>query len=89
MLRKLIRLAAVREMFGFTKSELYDDINDGLFPPPDCYIGPRSPCWLEETLSAHQDRLIQEQAERIEQRKRNGQKVLSYGDRMRKKSLAS
>jgi predicted DNA-binding transcriptional regulator AlpA len=31
------------------RTQFYDDQKTGRFPPPDFYLGPRSPRWLEST----------------------------------------
>ena len=51
MVQKFHRIKATRELSGYGESEFYDAIKEGRFPPPDTYLGPRSPVWTDETLA--------------------------------------
>ena len=48
---KVLRLPAVLERIGLSKSTLWRLINDGEFPEP-IKLGPRATGWLEEEVEA-------------------------------------
>ena len=50
MLQKFYRKEATREKSGFGYTEFNEAIKDKRFPPPDGYLGPRSPFWTETTI---------------------------------------
>jgi predicted DNA-binding transcriptional regulator AlpA len=54
MLDKFYRKVAARDISGLGYTEFHAAMKDGRFPPPDAYIGPRSPVWTEATLRAWQ-----------------------------------
>jgi predicted DNA-binding transcriptional regulator AlpA len=45
---------------GGGKTGFYKAINTGEFPPPDTFIGPRTPVWLDSTLRSWQQKKLAE-----------------------------
>jgi predicted DNA-binding transcriptional regulator AlpA len=37
-----------------SKTSFYEDIREGRFPQPDCYLSERKPVWLKSTLTKWQ-----------------------------------
>jgi predicted DNA-binding transcriptional regulator AlpA len=58
MVQTFYRKPAVQRCSGLGDSEFYEAIKEGRFPPPDAYLGPRSPVWTDETLANWQRQLI-------------------------------
>jgi predicted DNA-binding transcriptional regulator AlpA len=56
---KFLRKKEVRAQSGLGKTEFDDAVADGRFPPPDAYLGPRSPVWTEDTVAGWQGALIE------------------------------
>ena len=54
MVQKFYRKEAAREISGFGYTEFHLAMKDGRFPPPDAYLGPRSPVWTDQTLAKWQ-----------------------------------
>ena len=54
----LYRQTPTREFSGYGESEFHEKIRTGEFPPPDAYLGPRSPVWLRSTLRRWQAELL-------------------------------
>lgn len=51
---RFVRKTEVMKLSGFEPWMLWRSIKAGEFPPPDAYIGPRSPVWKDETIWAWQ-----------------------------------
>ena len=58
-LQRILRLPDVESFSGKKKSQIYDDIDRGLFPAP-IPLGPRAVGWLESELLAWQQARLQE-----------------------------
>ncbi|MCY4654385.1 MAG: AlpA family phage regulatory protein [Dehalococcoidia bacterium] len=54
---KVLRLLAVLERIGLSRSTLWRLINDGEFPEP-IKLGPRATGWLEEEACASRQMLL-------------------------------
>jgi predicted DNA-binding transcriptional regulator AlpA len=55
-----LRKQAVMAWSGFNSaSSLYDAIKGGRFPPPDAYLGPKTPVWLDTTYYAWEERTVE------------------------------
>jgi predicted DNA-binding transcriptional regulator AlpA len=51
MVQTFHRKPAVIKISGYGYDEFHKAINEGRFPKPDAYLGPRSPIWTDETLA--------------------------------------
>jgi predicted DNA-binding transcriptional regulator AlpA len=49
-LDRFYRKAEAIKLTGLRHTAFHELIRGGRFPPPDCYLGPRTPVWLESTL---------------------------------------
>jgi hypothetical protein len=47
---RLNRKASFKERLGLKNTKFHDDMNAGRIPPPDGWLGPRSPVWTEATV---------------------------------------
>lgn len=56
-MKKLIRLPEVVERTAKSRSGIYADIKDGLFPPP-VGLGPRAVAWVSGEIDAYIDAII-------------------------------
>ena len=54
MVQKFYRKEDAREISGLGYTEFYEAIKKERFPPPDGYLGPRSPFWTEATIGKWQ-----------------------------------
>jgi len=55
-----LRKHVVMERSGFhSSSSFHDAINDGRFPPPDAYLGPKTPVWRDTTYGDWEDRTVE------------------------------
>jgi predicted DNA-binding transcriptional regulator AlpA len=50
MLDRFIRKAEAIAISGLGYTQFHEHLKTGRFPPPDGYVGPRSPFWTETTL---------------------------------------
>jgi prophage regulatory protein len=57
--RTILRLPQVMQATGRSRSQIYDDIANGLFPGPIA-IGPRASGWLEDEVVGWQEERIAE-----------------------------
>jgi hypothetical protein len=60
MVQKFFRRRALRELYGFCDTEFWQAQKEGRISPPDAYLGPRTPVWLESTVEKDQERLLAE-----------------------------
>jgi hypothetical protein len=54
MLQTFHRKEAVLKITGYKHAQFHEALSNGTFPPPDGYLGPRSPFWTDETLAKWQ-----------------------------------
>ena len=55
--KRMLRLGAVKEIFPFATSTIYEKVARGEFPRPVA-IGPRAVAWVEDEILDHQEQLI-------------------------------
>jgi predicted DNA-binding transcriptional regulator AlpA len=58
MVQKFLRRPAVRGVFGYGNTEFWQAQKEGRISPPDAWLGPRTPVWLESTVEKDQERLL-------------------------------
>jgi predicted DNA-binding transcriptional regulator AlpA len=63
VLEKSYRLRTVLELFDLKRSTLYHEMDRGLFPRPDYYLG-KMPMWNDSTLVRHRQTLIKANGKR-------------------------
>ena len=71
VLEKSYRRKTVQAMFDLKTSTLYDQLERGIFPPPDYYLG-KMPFWRHSTLERHQRELMAANRPRAKARTRGG-----------------
>jgi prophage regulatory protein len=55
--KRMLRLGAVKQIFPFATSTIYEKVARGEFPKP-VPIGRRAVAWVEDEIIEHQERLI-------------------------------
>jgi predicted DNA-binding transcriptional regulator AlpA len=60
MLIRFMRKPEVITLSGLGYTQFHEMLKAGLFPPPDGYLGPRSPFWIETTLGEWQRQKLAE-----------------------------
>jgi prophage regulatory protein len=55
--KRMLRIGAVKKIFPFATSTIYEKVARGEFPKP-VPIGPRAVAWVEDEIIEHQERLI-------------------------------
>ena len=58
MLKRFIRKREYQALLGYCDTEFWAAQKDGRISPPDAYLGPRTPVWLETTVERDQQRLL-------------------------------
>jgi predicted DNA-binding transcriptional regulator AlpA len=75
MVQTFHRTQQVIKLSGFKEPEFYAAIKDGRFPPPDTYLGPRSPVWTDETLANWQREKINAHKNKSTKRRQTAEQV--------------
>jgi predicted DNA-binding transcriptional regulator AlpA len=58
MLSRFIRKPEVISLSGLGYTQFHEELKAGRFPPPDAWLGPRSPVWKDETIGNWQQGLL-------------------------------
>jgi predicted DNA-binding transcriptional regulator AlpA len=59
-LDRFIRKAEAIDFSGLGYTTFHEELKAGRFPPPDSYLGPRSPVWTDSTLREWQRQKLAE-----------------------------